>query len=111
MIKVVLVDDEPQSSKALAIKLKAIAEDIDIIRIYYNPVNSIAIIRKLMPFAVFLNIEMHRMNVIQMIEKMEEFKYEDIFETAYDEYTPNELRISALDYFLKPVDNEDLTNA
>ena len=111
MIKVVLVDDEPQSCKALAIKLKAVADDIEIIGTFHNPEKAIAGIRKQKPAAVFLDIEMPGMNGFQLLEKMEEFDFEVIFVTAYDEYTLHALRISALDYLLKPVTFERFLKA
>jgi len=111
MIRVVLVDDEPQSCKSLAIKLNSIAEDIEIVGSFHHPDKAIPGIRKMKPAVVFLDIEMPGMNGFQMLEKMEEFDFEVIFVTAYDEYTLNALRISALDYLLKPVDTEDLKNA
>ena len=111
MIRVALVDDEVQSCKSLAIKLKDIAEDIEIVGSFQHPDKAILGIRKLKPELVFLDIEMPGMNGFQMLEKMEEFDFEVIFVTAYDEYTLNALRISALDYLLKPVDTEDLKNA
>jgi two-component system, LytTR family, response regulator len=111
MIRVVLVDDEPQSCKSLAIKLKSIAEDIEVVASFHHPDKAIPGIRKIRPTVVFLDIEMPGMNGFQMLEKMEEFDFEVIFVTAYDEYTLNALRISALDYLLKPVDTEDLKNA
>src|SRR5687767_3379241 len=111
MIRVVLVDDEPQSCKSLGIKLKSIADDIEIAGSFHHPDKAIAGIRKLKPAVIFLDIEMPGMNGFQLLEKMEEFDFEVIFVTAYDEYTLNALRISALDYLLKPVDTEDLKNA
>jgi len=111
MIRVVLVDDELQSCKSLAIKLKAVAEDIEIIGTYQHPEKAISGIRNCKPHVVFLDIEMPGMNGFQLLEKMEEFNFEVIFVTAYNEYMLNALRISALDYLLKPVDTEDLKNA
>jgi two-component system LytT family response regulator len=110
MIKVVLVDDEPQSCKSLAIKLNDVAEDIEIIATYNDPEEAVTGIRKMKPAVVFLDIEMPGMNGFQLLEKMEEFDFEVIFVTAYNEYVLNALRISALDYLLKPVDSEELKN-
>src|SRR4249920_2679501 len=111
MLRVVLVDDEPQSCKSLAIKLKGVADDIEIIGTYYHPERAISGIRKMKPDVIFLDIEMPGMNGFQLLEKMEEFDFEVIFVTAYNEYMLNALRISALDYLLKPVETEELKNA
>src|SRR4051794_36124618 len=111
MIRVILVDDEPQNCKSLAIKLKAVAEDIDIVGIYHDPEKAVSGIRKSKPDVVFLDIEMPGMNGFQLLEKLEEFDFEVIFVTAYNEYMLNALHISALDYLLKPVDIEELKNA
>ena len=64
MIRVVLVDDEPQSSKSLAIKLKSIAEDIEIIGSFNHPDRAISGIRKMKPTVVFLDIEMPGMKMV-----------------------------------------------
>jgi two-component system LytT family response regulator len=111
MIRAVLVDDEPQSCKLLAIKLKAIAGDIEIIDCFHHPDKALAGIKKTKPDLVFLDIEMPGINGFQLLEQMEGIDFEVIFVTAYDEYTLNALRISALDYLLKPVDTEELKNA
>jgi two-component system, LytTR family, response regulator len=111
MIRVILVDDEPQSSKALDIKLKELADDIEVIGIYNHPEKAISAIRKMKPDLVFLDIEMPGMNGFQLLEKLEQFDFEVIFVTAYNEYMLNALHISALDYLLKPVETEELSNA
>ena len=49
MIQVVLVDDEPQSCKSLAIKLKDIADDIEIAGSFHHPDKAITGIRKIKP--------------------------------------------------------------
>jgi two-component system, LytTR family, response regulator len=111
MIKVVLVDDEPQSSKSLAIKLKAVAEDVEIVGSFHHPDKALSGIKKIKPELVFLDIAMPGMNGFQLLEKIEGFDFEVIFVTAYDEYILDALRVSALDYLLKPVDSEELKNA
>ncbi len=111
MIRIVLVDDEPNSCESLAIKLKATATDLDIVGIYHDPQTAIEGIRTLKPAVVFLDIEMPGMNGFKLLEKMEAFDFEVVFVTAYDEYMLNALRISALDYLLKPVDTAELKDA
>jgi len=111
MIRAVLVDDEPQSCKSLAIKLKEVAEDIDIIGTFHHPDRALTGIRTMKPDVVFLDNEMPGMNGFQLLENMEEFNFEVIFITAYNEYMLNALRISAIDYLLKPVDTVELKNS
>ncbi len=110
MIRAILVDDEPQSCKALAIKLKSVGEDIDIVGTFYHPDKAVSAILKLKPDAVFLDIEMPGMNGFQLLEQIQEFNFEVIFITAYNNYMLNALHISALDYLLKPVDTDELKN-
>jgi two-component system, LytTR family, response regulator len=111
MIRVIMVDDEPQNSKVLDIKLKEVADDIEVVGIFNYPEKAVSAIKKLKPDLVFLDIEMPGMNGFQLLEKLEQFDFEVIFVTAYNEYMLNALHISALDYLLKPVDTEELSNA
>jgi two-component system, LytTR family, response regulator len=106
-----MVDDEPQNSKVLDIKLKEVADDIEVVGIFNYPEKAVSAIKKLKPDLVFLDIEMPGMNGFQLLEKLEQFDFEVIFVTAYNEYMLNALHISALDYLLKPVDTEELSNA
>jgi two-component system LytT family response regulator len=111
MIRVILVDDEPQSSKALDIKLRELADDIEVVGIFNHPDKAVSAIKKIKPDLVFLDIEMPGMNGFQLLEKLEQFDFEVIFVTAYNEYMLNALHVSALDYLLKPVEAEELSNA
>ena len=106
-----MVDDELQNSKALDIKLKELADDIEVVGVFNYPEKAVSAIKKLKPDLVFLDIEMPGMNGFQLLEKLEQFDFEVIFVTAYNEYMLNALHISALDYLLKPVDTEELKNA
>ncbi len=62
MIKAVLIDDEPQSSKALIIKLTSIADDIEVIATFAHPEKALSYLSALQPDVVFLDIEMPGFN-------------------------------------------------
>jgi two-component system LytT family response regulator len=51
------------------------------------------------------------LNGFQFLEKLGAFNFEVIFTTAYDTYTLEALRLSAVDYLLKPIDEEELHTA
>ena len=108
MVKAILIDDEPQSCKALAIKLKTVADDIDIMGTYHHPEKAIAAVRKLKPDLVFLDIEMPHMNGFDMLEQFDKLFFDVVFCTAYDQFAIKAFKYSALNYLLKPVDPEDL---
>ncbi|RYY63634.1 MAG: response regulator transcription factor, partial [Chitinophagaceae bacterium] len=54
------------------------------------------------------DIQMPKMNGFDMLQKIGSINFEVIFTTAFDQYAINAIRISALDYLLKPIDDEDL---
>ena len=51
---------------------------------------------------------MPRMNGFELLTKLKGVNFQIIFVTAYSEYALDALKQSAIDYVLKPVDNNDL---
>ena len=68
-------------------------------------------IEKSKPDVVFLDIEMPVMNGFEMLEHFKKIPFAVIFTTSYDQYAIKAIRFSALDYLLKPIDEEELVNA
>ena len=111
MIKTIIVEDEHQSAEVLALMLKDFSSIIEVIDICHTPAKGIESIRKNAPSLVFLDIEMPKMNGFEMLKKIKPFDFNVIFTTAYNNYAINAIKISALDYLLKPIDNEELGKA
>ncbi len=111
MIRTIIVEDEPVSRDMLTLMLERHKEDIEIIDTCSNPVDGIESILKHKPDLVFLDIQMPKMNGFDMLQQIAPINFEVIFTTAFDQYAINAIRISALDYLLKPVDDDDLTAA
>ena len=111
MIKAIIVEDEPNSRKTLMLMLDRFREDIELIDVCPGPQEGIESIAKNKPQLVFLDIEMPEFNGFEMLRKIGTINFEVIFTTAYDQYAITAIRLSALDYLLKPIDEEDLRNA
>ncbi|MEO6819455.1 MAG: LytTR family DNA-binding domain-containing protein [Ginsengibacter sp.] len=111
MIRTIIIEDEPVSQEMLTLMLKRHPADITIIDTCSNPSDGIESITKHQPDLVFLDIQMPKMNGFEMLKKISIINFEVIFTTAYDQYAINAIKVSALDYLLKPVDDEDLTIA
>src|SRR5260370_14934609 len=112
-ISAILVDDEKLASEELAYQLKEFP-DIDIIATASNGLEALKLIQDLEPDLVFLDVQMPGLDGMGVIRKLRE---QDIplpyfvMATAYDQYAVDAFRWEALDYVLKPVDNERLTVA
>ena len=108
MIRTIIIEDEPVSRDMLTLMLQRYKADIDIVDICSNPTDGIESIAKHQPELIFLDIQMPKMNGFDMLKKVPDINFEVIFTTAFDQYAINAIRISALDYLLKPIDDEDL---
>src|SRR5918993_3124832 len=111
MIRTIIIEDEPVSRDMLTLMLNRYKADIEIVDTCSNPSDGIESIAKHNPDLVFLDIQMPKMNGFDMLKMIGHIHFEVIFTTAFDQYAINAIRISALDYLLKPIDDEDLATA
>jgi two-component system, LytTR family, response regulator len=111
MITASIVDDEPYSCEALATLLERYCPEVKVLDICHSGASALQSIRKQKPQILFLDIEMPHMNGFQLLEKLPEIDFDLIFTTSYDRYAIKAIRFSALDYLLKPIDQEELKKA
>ncbi len=104
----ILIDDEKLSLKTLSLVLERHCPDIHILRMCNSAAEGILAIHDLKPELVFLDIEMPGMNGFELLESLDEINFDVIFTTAYDEFALQAFKVSAIDYLLKPIDEEDL---
>lgn len=110
MLKIVIVDDENDALEALEWKLNRYIENVEIIKCL-SPIASIDIINNTKPDVVFLDIQMPEMDGFTLLENLTNRKFNLIFTTAHDEFALKAIKVSAIDYLLKPVDKDELMEA
>lgn len=111
MIRTIIIEDEQQSAEVLELMLKKFSDVIEVVDVCNTPAKGIESIQKKSPDLVFLDIEMPRMNGFEMLKKVGNIDFEIIFTTAYNKYAINAIKLSALDYLLKPIDKDELAKA
>lgn len=108
-MKALIIDDERLARMELARLLKKHPE-IEIVGECSNAEEGIAAIQSKDPDLIFLDIQMPGMNGFEMLSQLEKVP-KVIFVTAYDEYALKAFEVNALDYLLKPVEEERLSEA
>lgn len=111
MLKAIIVDDELHCSESLETLLKRYCPEVEVVSICNSGAKALKEIQSLNPQLVFLDIEMPHMNGFELIEKLPVINFDLVFTTSYDQYAIKAIKLSALDYLLKPVDREELKKA
>lgn len=112
-MKAVLVDDSPQARKLLRLMLKELAPDVEILAELEDASEGLRKVKSLQPDVIFLDIEMPGKSGLQLAEELvkQEYKSAVIFTTAYNVYAINAFRLSAVDYLLKPIQEDQLVES
>lgn len=109
-IRTIIVDDEPAARSRVA-KLLAEDPDMEVVRECSNGAQAIECIQKCKPDLLFLDVEMPGMNGFEVMEQMQRRNGHGplpfvVFVTAHDRYALKAFDVNAVDYLLKPYDDE-----
>ncbi len=108
-MKAVIVDDERLARNELKRMLKKHPE-IQVVGEAANPPAARGLVSKLSPDLLFLDIHMPGQNGFELLESLD-FVPAVIFTTAYDEHAIRAFEVNALDYLLKPLEEDRLAGA
>jgi len=110
-IRTLIVDDMPLARERIRMILGADPE-IEIIGECADGDEAVEAIKNLKPEFVFLDVQMPGLDGFSVVEKIGVEKMPVVvFVTAYDEFAIKAFEVSALDYLLKPFEEEQLTRA
>ncbi|HEY3042149.1 MAG TPA: LytTR family DNA-binding domain-containing protein [Pyrinomonadaceae bacterium] len=106
LIRVLLVDDEPLAREMLR-EMLAGDPNVSIVGESCNGGEALEAIRVHSPDLLFLDVQMPEVGGFEVLASLdkEEIPYV-IFVTAYDQYAVRAFEVQALDYLLKPFDQE-----
>jgi len=111
MIRALIVDDEELARRGLEIRLQKYP-DIEICGQSRNGREALKAVREQSPDLMFLDIQMPGMDGFEVLRNISGSNMPAvIFVTAYDEFALKAFTANALDYLLKPINDERLAEA
>jgi two-component system LytT family response regulator len=110
-ISVVVAEDEPPARRHL-VKLLKRYDDMRVVAECANGEETLEAVRVLNPDVLLLDIQMPGLNGFEVLGRLpEEALPAVVFVTAFDQFALRAFEVHALDYILKPVDDERFERA
>lgn len=110
-MKAVIVDDEAAVRNAIRSLLAENFPDINILATAGNIQEGYDAIINSKPDLLFLDIELPDGTGFDLLKKFNQITFKIIFVTGHHEYALDAIKVSALDYVLKPIDTDELCRA
>lgn len=108
MKRAVIIEDEVRSRKMLENSLRNYCPQIEVAGFAETVLEGVKVISERQPDLLFMDIDLPDGSGFDILQQLPRPWPGIIFVTAYNEYAIHALRISAVDYLLKPVDPEQL---
>ena len=102
-IQTIILEDEAKSLDVISNLIRQFTSDIELIGSAGWVDKSVQLISEKTPQLVFMDIRLADGTGFDVLKKVTSRDFELIFVTAYEEYALDALRVSALDYLLKPI--------
>jgi two-component system LytT family response regulator len=110
-IRALIVDDEALARQGLALRLEQ-DDRVELLRSCKNGREALEAIAELEPDLIFLDIQMPGMSGFEVVERLQQDNMPlVVFVTAFDEYAVKAFEVHAVDYLLKPIEQERLQQA
>ncbi|KOY86142.1 hypothetical protein AD998_08270 [bacterium 336/3] len=111
-LSAIIIDDEIQATKTLELLIENYySSEVNIVAKATSCVEAIAQINQFEPDIVFLDISMPNGSGFDLFNYFPTPYFEVIFTTAYNQYALPAIKVSAIDYLLKPIDIDELGSA
>jgi two-component system LytT family response regulator len=110
-VRALIVDDEPLARRGVVLRLKKF-RDVEVVGECGDGASAVEQILQLSPDVVFLDVQMPGMDGFEVLRALpKESMPAVIFLTAYEQHALRAFEVHALDYLLKPVNDERFSDA
>ncbi|MGC8502017.1 LytR/AlgR family response regulator transcription factor [Desulfurella sp.] len=110
MLKALIVEDEQPAIDELSYLL-GLFNDIEIVGYAQNGIEGLKLAKNLKPNVVLIDINIPKINGLELLKMLENQNIAIIFTTAYDNYAVEAFELNAIDYLLKPISASRLQKA
>lgn len=111
MVRTILVDDEPRGLNTLKKLLQEYCPDVKVIAECTDTDTAKDKIELLEPQLAFLDISLPGKTSFDLLSELDKVNFEIIFVTAHNDYALQAFHYSAIDYLMKPIDEDLLVDA
>ncbi len=110
-MKAIIVDDEPAVRNTISSLLKMNFPDITVCAQAGSVGEGLAAVTEHQPDLLFLDVELPDGLGFDLLKRLSPVSFRTIFITGHQEYALDAIKVSALDYILKPIDSDELRAA
>jgi len=111
MIRAVIVEDELHSRESLKNLLRDFCPQVELCGAAASVEEAAPLIRAEKPALLFLDIELQNGTGFDLLRLLPDMEFDVIFTTAFEQYAIQAIKMSSLDYLLKPIDIDELQEA
>ena len=107
----ILIDNEKNARTNLRALLQMFCPEVNIVGEGAGVSSGLEVLQAYPPQLLFLDVQMDDGTGMDLLNSLPERAFEVIFTTAYDQFALQAIKLSALDYLLKPIDPDELQAA
>ena len=111
MLRVLIVEDEVHSREALKSLLLEFCEGVEIVGLAADVDSAVSSIKEKTPDLIFLDVELQTGTGFDVLDQVGDVNFDIVFTTAFEQYAVKAIKLSSIDYLLKPIDIEELQRA
>ena len=112
VLRAVIVDDEKQSRETLTQLVERYCDNVIVEGAAANVKEALQLIAETSPDILFLDVELTDTETgFDLLKRIHNIDFSVIFTTAFNQYAVQAIKVSALDYLLKPINIDELIAA